>query len=250
MTTRSSESVRGCERQLNNNFRQTYESLLRAHKKTLSVVAASVKALNELAAIPIPEFKVSGGEIQKGESLYPKMAPSPERDTVAMTPRPIIVTPATDGDLPEGERKVLNAIAQYEEGIDRDQLSVLTGYKRSTRNTYSQRLMGQGYVTEDRGRLKATREGVAALGHHFKPLPAGKELQAYWLRELPDGERKILQTLITEGQPVSREEIERLTGYKRSTRNTYIQRLMSRRVVDESHDGKIQLSPMLEEWDR
>jgi hypothetical protein len=32
------------------------------------------------------------------------------------------------------------AVAQYPEGVTREQLSVLTGYKRSSRDTYVQRL--------------------------------------------------------------------------------------------------------------
>jgi hypothetical protein len=97
-----------------------------------------------------------------------------------------------DGELPAGERKTLVAIAQYPDGAERDQLSVLTGFKKSTRNSYISRLALKGLVEARADRLFATDAGVDALGSDFEPLPQGEELQQYWLARLPEGERKSL----------------------------------------------------------
>src|SRR5205807_8610327 len=91
-----------------------------------------------------------------------------------------------------GEKKVLAAVAQYPEGVTREQLTVLTGYRRSSRDTYLQRLRAAGWVHIG-ARVFATPEGIAALGDDYTPLPSGLALQTYWLGRLPEGERKILE---------------------------------------------------------
>jgi hypothetical protein len=140
--------------------------------------------------------------------------------------------------LGKGERKMLAAIAQYPEGAERDQLTVLTGYKRSSRDTYIQRLSSADLVVIENGRLIATQAGIEALGSDFEPLPQGEELQEYWLGRLPEGERKILDILIQQYPSyVERDALSEATGYKRSSRDTYLQRLSSRRLIDIGREG-------------
>lgn len=127
-----------------------------------------------------------------------------------------------------GEHRILTAVAQHQDGCTRQQLTVLTGYKASTRNTYIQRLRVRGLVT-DTDRLRVTDAGRVELGPSLEPLPTGSSLVSYWLAKLPDGERRILDALLA--QPLTRDEITDRTGYKPSTRNTYIQRLRSRELV-------------------
>ena len=141
--------------------------------------------------------------------------------------------------LPIGERSTLIACAQHQpQGCAREQLSILTGYKRSTRNAYVQRLMEKGYVRAAGEQVVATDAGVEALGADFEPLPTGEALRNYWIARLPEGERKVF-VLATAAYPeaVSREAIGGETGYKRSTRNAYIQRLQARRLVAPQGDG-------------
>jgi hypothetical protein len=134
--------------------------------------------------------------------------------------------------LPHGERLVLTAIAQHRNGVTREQITVLTGYKRSTRDAYLQRLQGRGQVSIEGSTILATEAGIAALGDDFKPLPKGAALRAYWLGRLPEGERKVLE-VVTNAWPkaVERDEITEQTGYKRSTRDAYLQRLASRQLI-------------------
>ena len=139
---------------------------------------------------------------------------------------------AGNGVLPVGERKILIAIAQHPEGVTRDQITVLTGYKPSSRNTYLQRLRQRGYVDDSGKVIIATTEGAYALGGDFQPLPTGDALREYWLHRLRGGERAILAAVI-EAHPdaIERDHLSETTGYKPSSRNTYLQRLQSRKLV-------------------
>ncbi len=177
-------------------------------------------------------------------SVAPRSAERPRREN------PARVAASSNGNgvgsLGKGERIILTAIAQYPEGAEREQLSVLTGYKRSSRDTYIQRLQSAGYVDTNSGGIVATDEGVAALGSDFEPLPTGEALQEYWLNRLGGGERAILGLLIdAEGEPVPRDALTESTGYKRSSRDTYLQRLAARKLVEALGRGEVRASATL-----
>lgn len=150
----------------------------------------------------------------------------------------------SDGSLPPGERAVLIAAAQFG-GIAREQLTVLTGYKRSSRDAYIQRLREKGYVELQGSVIAVTDAGANALPQDYEPLPTGTDLQAYWLGRLPEGERKILQVLIgAYPNGVSRAEIDNATGYKRSSRDAYLKRMKAKRLWTPD-GGKIRASEAL-----
>lgn len=137
-----------------------------------------------------------------------------------------------DRSLPPGESVILRALAQYPDGCTREQLTALTGYRRSTRDTYLQRLRTKEYVDVSGSSILVTEQGVTALGGSWEPLPSGQELRDHWLKRLPGGEGKILSALIDlYPNSVERDEISDLTGFKRSTRDTYIQRLKSKMLI-------------------
>jgi uncharacterized protein len=142
-----------------------------------------------------------------------------------------------NGSLGKGERKVLIALAQYPEGCARDQLTILTGYKRSTRDAYVQRLSTSGYAEVRGANVFATDSGVEALGGDYEPLPVGGELAEYWKTRLPSGERAVFLAVMSRQSGISREEISERTDFKRSTRDAYIQRLAARRLVIVDRDG-------------
>ncbi|HEV8508905.1 MAG TPA: DUF87 domain-containing protein [Gemmatimonadales bacterium] len=154
-------------------------------------------------------------------------------------------TPTAESGLPKGETAVLRAVAHYPEGCSRKQLTVLTGYRRSTRDTYLQRLTERGYVTLSGTTATATDAGLAALGPDFEPLPIGAELLEHWRRRLPEGERKILDIVVAaHPDPVDRDAISEATGYARSSRDTYLQRLGAKRLV-ELERGSVKASDLL-----
>lgn len=147
--------------------------------------------------------------------------------------------------LPRGERAVLEALIQYPAGLRRDQLTVITGYKRSTRDAYIKRLDLKGYVAVSGDTITATDAGVATLPD-AQPLPTGQALRELSLGRLPQGERAILSALI-EAYPdaVGRDTLSEATGYKRSTRDAYIKRLASKELVDDLGGSQVRASATL-----
>lgn len=163
----------------------------------------------------------------KPASNYSKPIPA-QRQSAPKVNGGIKTTP----HLPPGEKAVLIAAAQFN-GIEREQLTVLTGYKRSSRDAYIQRLREKGYIEVSGSTVTITPEGNAALPADYEPLPTGYELQSYWLGRLPEGERRILEVLISAyPDAVERTTLDDTTGYKRSSRDAYLQRMKAKRLWD------------------
>jgi hypothetical protein len=173
----------------------------------------------------------------------PSPAPAPRAALVKSPPkaaiRPLKAPPVTNGAaLPAGERAVLIAIAQTPDGVTRQQISILSGYKKSTRNAYLSRLSGAGYVEETGDLFIATEQGLGELGSDFEPLPTGDALREHWLQNLPDGERKVFSVVVDAyPDPVDRDTIGERTEFKKSTRNAYISRLNVRKIIVIARDG-------------
>ncbi len=149
-----------------------------------------------------------------------------------------------NGALPEGEKKILARVAEYPGGVTAKQLTVLTGYKRSTRNTYLQRLSQKGAIKKHGDRIFITDIGRQLVS--YMPLPSGADLHAYWLQELPQGERAIFEIVLAAyPEDVDREGIDAQTGYSRSTRNTYIQRMLAKEIIATTSPGRIKASDHL-----
>lgn len=124
--------------------------------------------------------------------------------------------------------------------------TVLTGYKRSSRDTYLQRLGAARLIFSERDRLLATEDGLRYLGPDFEALPTGDALREHWLRRLPEGERRILEQLVAVyPEAVDRDGLSDVTGYKRSSRDTYLQKLSSRRLVEFPDRGAVRASEIL-----
>lgn len=151
---------------------------------------------------------------------------------------------ANGASLPKGERAVLIAAAQHPAGCTRELISIVTGYKRSSRDAYIQRLREKEYIFQPShhggahgGAVEATTAGILALGD-FERLPTGAALREHWLAELPQGEGLVLSTVVNAyPDPVSRDVIGMVTGYKRSSRDAYIQRLRTRQLVKTDAHG-------------
>jgi hypothetical protein len=151
--------------------------------------------------------------------------------------RVVFVAPS-NGALPAGEKAVLAAIAQYPNGLRREQLTVLTGYKRSSRDQYIARLRQRGHIEVRDDRVLTTPNGIQALGAGYKPPRRGEALRLYVLETLPEGERKVLSDAIFHYPAwLARDAISEATGYKRSSRDQYISRLRARELIAVSKDG-------------
>jgi hypothetical protein len=180
-----------------------------------------------------------------------KSSPTPG---VTHRPTPYVPAPARPAAratgpgeaIPRGEKACLICIAQQPNGATREQLTVITGYKRSSRDAYIQRLREKGYVDPQGDRLLPTAEGVAALGADYEPMPTGVALREFHLQRLPEGERRVLEMLISAypGQ-VARDEIDKATNYKRSSRDAYLQRLSARQLIATVGRGEVRASEEL-----
>lgn len=135
--------------------------------------------------------------------------------------------------LPQGEKAVLTALLQYPDGLQREQLTVLTGYKRSSRDQYIKRLAQKDLITAIQGGLVQATAAGAAMLPDAQPLPTGRELREYWLARLPEGERAVLTVAMSAyPQPISRDVIDENTPYKRSSRDQYLKRLAAKELVE------------------
>lgn len=141
----------------------------------------------------------------------------------------------------QGERRILVAVAQHQDGVTREQLTILTGYKRTSRDTYVSRLSRAGMViTQADGSVHATINGVATLGKDFERLPTGDALLEYWFRRLSGGEKRVLEAVAAAyPKAVTRADISAQTGYQRTSRDTYVSRLKRRRLVDTPTFGEV-----------
>lgn len=191
-------------------------------------VAAQLSEILRNGDAPTAAFRAeSAAERVASKRVAATPSPRPVRTVRTSTPP----APRVTSDLPKGEAAVLTAACQYPEGVDRQQISILTGYKRSSRDTYIQRLREKGLV-DTRGTLVVAAAGAERHLPDFEPLPTGRALQEYWLARLPAGEAAVLQALLDDPGGVSRDELSERTGYKRSSRDTYIQRLRARKIVE------------------
>jgi hypothetical protein len=172
---------------------------------------------------------------------------SPKPAAVA-SPKPKIAARAPSESrnisLGKGETATLTVLLQHPNGCTREQLTIITGYKRSTRDAYVQRLRAAGLV-EVAGAVVRAVPGAEAAVPDFEPLPTGAALLTHWLERLPQGEAEVLRVANSAyPESVTRDEVSDATGYKRSTRDAYIQRLKARALVQVTGGG-IRMSEVL-----
>jgi hypothetical protein len=83
---------------------------------------------------------------------------------------------------------------------------------------------------------------LAATTTLFQPGPSSARV----LRELPEGERRVLEVLIQAfPREVERTSIDGATGYQRSSRDAYLQRLRSRELVIHCGRGAVRANETL-----
>lgn len=212
--------------------------------KSLDLVVSKVELVRKFTPV---------GGAQAGQRSEFVRAASPNREQYNPRPAPSRTLspnlPAaqptnTASKLPEGESKILKVCAQFPDGATRKQLTVLTGYKRSTRDAYIARLLQKGFVSIG-DRIRPTQEGLDALAGDFEPLPTGTALQEYWLDNLPVGEKLIFEHVLNAyPQWLEKSALDELTPFKRSTRDAYISRMVAKQIIDE-RTGAIKASDEL-----
>jgi hypothetical protein len=169
--------------------------------------------------------------------------------TAAATPEVAIVPPSANGEddatLKKGELKVLTAIAQYPEGVTQGQLAVLTGYRQTSRTTYLKLLRSKRLIA-GREPIKITDAGWAVLGPEFEPLPTGPALLDYWRGKLKPGELACLEVIVAAyPDAITHDELKEKTGYKETSKVTYLKLLRSRRLITSPARGFVRASEEL-----
>lgn len=231
-TALDARSIEKAWRELQNQVGAAYK-----HAKAITDVLATTPALPYISFNEIPKGAVdprARATDARGEAMQ---SPTPQSFAGLNKREEVEEVIAKPGTLPTGERAILTACAQYQpNGCTREQLSILTGYKRSTRDAYIRRLREKTFVDMDGAQVVATEAGVAALGADFQPLPTGAALREHWLQRLPRGEAALLQILCDSyPQDVSRDHLSEATSFARSSRDAYLQRLRARQLVKTEH---------------
>ncbi len=141
--------------------------------------------------------------------------------------------------LPKGELAVLTAIVEQANngGATRTQLTYLTGYKKSTRDLYIGNLLRARAIERRGDKFAATSSGFTEVPD-ARPAPSsGAALYAWWKKWLPHGEAHVLEALSSSTRPLNRDQLSQKTGYKKSTRDLYLARLLLVELAVKSGDG-------------
>lgn len=137
-------------------------------------------------------------------------------------------------DIRGGLRRMLTALAQRPQGLSVGQIGVRASIssKSGTFDTYLSRARSNGWIEGSRDLLKITPNGLTALGG-YEPLPAGKDLQIYWQRELNGGAARMLTALCDNPRGITAEQLGALANISPNsgTFDTYLSRLRSLELV-------------------
>jgi hypothetical protein len=135
-----------------------------------------------------------------------------------------------------GLRRMLMALAQRPQGLNRRQLGLRAGLssRSGTFDTYLSRGRQAGWI-DGRTDLRITDAGIAALGA-FTPLPEGRELLEHWLGELGEsGAARILRALAAAyPRALTRAELGAAANLsdRSGTFDTYLSRLRTLELVE------------------
>lgn len=226
--------------------RTEFIELLRPVLESGSRLAAHGALVDELIN-DTEELRAGLTDVDDDVNLIDAGDSAPVPAATPRAPRPRAPAARSNGTgLTAGEAKILTAVAQHPTGVTREQFSVLTQYKRSSRDTYLQKLRAKGLVSIEFGQIRVTDAGHEALGPDFEPLPTGDALRAHWFGSLPQGERAVLE-VVSAAYPdsITRNDISEATGYKRSSRDTYLQKLAARRLISKVERGSVRASNQL-----
>lgn len=225
---------------------QRLASVLDSFGKTVGNWQSVISFLNlsiRTARDPVPAIPKANPKMDQlaAVSLRKRNEAHPPRKLV---PKPVEAS-ESQTELPPGEAAILRALIQFPDGLRREQLSVLTTYKLSTRNAYISRLKDRGLVDSKGSLVVVTEEGKAFMPD-AEPLPTGEALREHWYRELPEGECAVLRLLVNNyPNAVNRDYIDEVTEFKLSTRNAYLSRLTAKQLVISEGRGEVKASPTL-----
>ena len=167
--------------------------------------------------------------------------------------------PAPSTDRPElgaGEVKTLAAIAQLQAlhgdpgpSIRVDTLVAVTGAAPRTLHNHLVALRGLDLVESDLRAHRVTSLGRAKVGG-YPPFLFGEDLLDHWVRELPEGEAKILSHVAEAKDSVRVSTIAEAVGSALRTVHNNVVALVGKRLLTRPGHGLVALAPVLRETER
>lgn len=119
------------------------------------------------------------------------------------------------------------------EGVEDDEIAIMTSLKTTSRNVYKRKLAAAGYIQKGGKGYVVTAEGIEAMGGSWIPLPKGAALREYWLRRLTGGELSLFQIYVNAyPNEVTVDELMKQTGLMTTSINVYRRKLKARRLID------------------
>lgn len=143
----------------------------------------------------------------------------------------------SEASLPRGEKAVLQCVAQFGSRT-RKQIRIITGYKKSSVDTYIRNLVSYGYVVANDS-IEITEAGLQAC-QDAEQLPSGRDLIEYWKNTLSGGERELFIGIVSVyPNDVHRDQIPSEVQYAPSSVDTYLRKLISYNIVYVSRKGYV-----------
>jgi hypothetical protein len=133
----------------------------------------------------------------------------------AAVAKPEQVAHDRNSGMDKAQRAFLTALAQQQRPLTRNQIAIFAGYSAKSGhvdNTLG-KLRSGNYINGNRNSIRITDDGLVALGS-YDPLPIGRDLQNYWIKELDLAASKFL-AVICEAYPATlgRDELAVRAGY-------------------------------------
>jgi hypothetical protein len=168
--------------------------------------------------------------------------PAPAR---AIAPKPRVESNG-NGEVAKGAiRQLLTALAQHPEGLSYRKLGVFSGVstKGGSFRTYLSRMRGSGWIEgDDQSLVRITDAGLQALGD-YEPLPAGRELVDYWIKEFGNSKPADILRVVADAWPnaLSHDEIgaQADVSIAGGSYRTYLSRLRSRDLIEGTREIRL-----------
>ena len=210
---------------------ETSETIASALQKACAPLFAEISRLGRMGA-PWPTVKAKPVRVPDPPPADHRPAlssgkPAPPREdgrrTTAKSPREGMDAERQVGGaekLPKAERLILQALANYPEGLTKKKLATLTGYSERGGgfNNPLSKLRTSEHITRSEP-IQITDQGRVVLGDDYDPMPRGSALHDYWIAH-PSVRKvspapKILRVLIDHHpDSLSKEEIAEMLGYE------------------------------------
>lgn len=191
----------------------------------------NAKGAQAVAAQPATKHHANGVAAKNVEAQTGQTVSGHSRDAITSP-----VAGNAGGTLGGGLRRMMIALAQRPQGLNRQQLGARAGLssKSGTFDTYLSRARQAGWIRNAGERMVLTDLGLRELGD-YEPLPTGEQLIAYWMGKVGGGAARILRACC-DAYPhgLTREQLGNAAGLSHTsgTFDTYLSRLRALELIE------------------